>query len=213
MSSLLIILSTGTDGRWHPGIGDPTPLGWATVFAYFAAALAALRAASFVRASARAPGLEETRPVEALTIARFWTCVALCMVLLGFNKQLDLQTWFTEVMRDLALTQGWYEQRQRYQVAFIAALAVSGVIALGALAFALRRVIGQVLGGTIGLVFISTFVLVRAVSFHHVDRMLGTGRIRLNWVLELSGIAIIFVSAMRADVRRVRHVSPHAVRP
>lgn len=209
MSSLLTILSTGTDGRWHPGIGDPTPLGWATVFAYFAAALAAVRAASLVRTRAA----DETRPVEALTVARFWTCVAMCMVLLGFNKQLDLQTWFTEVMRDLALTQGWYAQRQRYQVAFIGALAVSGMVALCALAWALRRVIGQVLGGTIGLVFISTFVLVRAVSFHHVDRMLGTGRIRLNWVLELSGIAIIFVSAMRADARRGRQDTPHAVRP
>src|SRR4051812_24787616 len=39
--------------------------------------------------------------------------------------------------------------------------------------------------------FLVTFVLVRAASFHHIDALLGYGRVRLNWVLELSGIILV----------------------
>ena len=204
MPSLLIILSTGNDGRWHPGIGDPTPLGWVTVVAYLLAAAAAFRTSARVRAPhAQAP---------ERTLARFWLSVGFVMVALGVNKQLDLQTYFTESMRDLALSQGWYGDRRRYQIAFIAALALGGVLAFALLASALRPVIAEVLGGAIGLVLITTFVLVRAASFHYVDRLLGAGRLRLNWVLELSGIAVILLSALRADSRRTRATAPEVAR-
>ena len=34
MQALFVALVTGADGRWHPGIGDPTIMGWVTVVAY-----------------------------------------------------------------------------------------------------------------------------------------------------------------------------------
>jgi len=33
------LLAVTIDGRWQPGIGDPTWMGWATVAAYFVAAV------------------------------------------------------------------------------------------------------------------------------------------------------------------------------
>lgn len=198
MLNLAIILSTGADGRWHPSIGDPTPLGWLTVVAYFAAAVAAFRASARSNASARESLRGSTAYKDARIVAHFWAGVALCMLLLGVNKQLDLQTFFTETMRDLARTQGWYADRRRYQIAFIAAIAVSGGLGLSFLLYALRRVMRQVLAGAIGLLLITVFVLVRAASFHHVDMLLGFGTIRLNWVLELSGISVVLFSAQRA---------------
>jgi hypothetical protein len=45
--------------------------------------------------------------------------------------------------------------------------------------------------------FLVTFVAVRAASFHHIDRWLGYGVVRLNWVLELGGIALVALSALR----------------
>ena len=30
MQPLFVALVTGSDGRWHPGIGDPTVMGWVT---------------------------------------------------------------------------------------------------------------------------------------------------------------------------------------
>jgi hypothetical protein len=209
LPSLLTILSTGSDGRWHPGIGDPTPLGWVTVIAYVLAAVAAFRASGRMRAQSDGPDGQRTR---ARTVGRFWAGVGVVMITLGINKQLDLQTYFTEAMRDLALAEGWYEDRRRYQVAFIAALCLAGVLASGIVVLALRHVLGEVLGGALGLVLITTFVLVRAASFHYVDRLLGAGKLRLNWVLELSGIAIILLSALRADPRRTRATAPQVAR-
>ena len=208
LPSLLTILSTGSDGRWHPGIGDPTPLGWVTVVAYLVTAAMAFRGSARVHAART----QAADPGRTRTVARFWLGVGIVMIALGINKQLDLQTYFTESMRDLALSQGWYEDRRRYQVAFIAALGLGGVLALGLIALALRQVIGEVLGGALGLVLITMFVLVRAASFHYVDRLLGTGKLRLNWVLELSGIAVILLSALRADSRRTRATAPGVAR-
>jgi hypothetical protein len=51
---------------------------------------------------------------------RAWRSIALAFLVLGLNKQLDLQTALTEAGRVLANVQGWYDQRQIVQVAFIA---------------------------------------------------------------------------------------------
>ena len=197
-------LVTGADGRWHPGIGDPGVVGWLTVVAYFAAAGLAYRALRLHRAVTRVddgPRPPATTPSRFLrdeaVLWRFWALVVLSMLLLGFNKQLDLQTWFTEVGRDLAHRQGWYEVRRPLQVAFIGLIALIGACLTAALAFAMRHVLRRVVGALVGLGALVTFVIVRAASFHHVDMLLGRGRVRLNWVLELGGIALIAISAFR----------------
>lgn len=207
--SLFTLLSTGADGRWHPGIGDPTPLGWFTVVAYVAAAFAAFRASLLRRAY-----ISDDDPQVAAdqrAVARFWVAVGVCMVALGINKQLDLQTFFTETLRSLSKTQGWYEDRRRYQIGFILSLALGGAGGLAAIVYGLRHVFRYIVGGAVGLVLIVSFVLVRAASFHHVDQLLGSGRIRLNWVLELSGIAVVLIAALRARYP-ARPPSPDRIR-
>ncbi len=196
MFILSCLLTTGTDGRWHPGIGDPTLIGGFTVLAYFLAAALSVQALSAHLARVRAsPHAHDER-----RLVTFWALVVAVMVLLGVNKQLDLQTWFTEVARDLAKRDGWYEARRRYQVVFIAAIALLGAASTLAIALALRRVITRVLLAVCGLGALATFVVIRAASFHHVDVLLGRGPVRLNWVLELGGIACVALSA-----RRQRH--------
>jgi hypothetical protein len=200
-----MLLSTDADGRWHPGIGDPTPLGWVTVIAYLAAAFAAFRASFLSRAQVVGVFDDPFGERDRRAVARFWAAVGLCMIALGINKQLDLQTFFTEALRSIAMSQGWYEDRRRYQIGFIVGLALGGSVALALVVFALRRVFRYIFLGATGLALITGFVLVRAASFHHVDQLLGSGRIRLNWVLELSGIAVVLVAALRA---RVPHPVP-----
>jgi hypothetical protein len=212
MVQLSSFLVTGADGRWHPGIGDPGVVGWLTVAAYFAAGALAYRALRLHRAGAadarsatgsaqgdlpaRAGG--SSRPaIDEAILVRFWGLVLFSMLLLGVNKQLDLQTWFTEIGRDLAHRQGWYEVRRPLQVAFIALIGVAGAAATVGLAFSIRHVLHRVIGALVGLGALVTFVIVRAASFHHVDMLLGRGRVRLNWVLELGGIALIAISAFR----------------
>lgn len=66
-------------GEWRPGIGDPTFMGWFTVFSYFMCAAVALSVCTLNRAQDR-------------RFARFWLVIGVVMVLLGINKQLDLQS-------------------------------------------------------------------------------------------------------------------------
>jgi hypothetical protein len=201
MRSLWMTLSTGADGRWQPGIGDPTPMGWLTVIAYAAAAGAAFWVAHTARTRRRELAMVRARERSQLaSIARFWLIVCCVMGLLGINKQLDLQSLITQVGRDLSMAQGWYEDRRPLQLAFVAIVMVVGSVATLSLAYSVRHVIGRVAGGVVGLGMIVSFVVIRAASFHHIDLLLR-GPLHLNWVLELSAIGVVLVSALRAARR------------
>jgi hypothetical protein len=196
-----ILLVTDPSGRWHPGIGDPTVMGWLTVLAYALAAFFCQRA--FV---ASRYGAEKLRSISAdeahnqKQLSWFWLVACVAMALLGLNKQLDLQTLFTEIGRDLAQSQGWYQERRKYQALFIVTIGLlGGAFAVGA-AFLLRRVARRIRLALGGLSALVVFVVVRAASFHHVDILLRSGPIRLNWVLELGGIALVALAAHRAAI-------------
>ena len=133
-----------------------------------------------------------------MNIARRLQLIALLVMLaLGINKQLDLQTWLTEVGRDLALQYGWYRHRRVVQAVFIAAMVVGGLGVGLWLARRLRDLDGYARRAAYGLVVLGVFVLVRAASFHHVDMLLGFSwnRIAVNVLLELGGIGAIVHSA------------------
>ena len=185
-----------TDGDvWHPGIGDPTVMGWLTVFAYFAVAVLCIR-------RAQGAGAYPQRLI-------FWSSVAVLLVVLGVNKQLDLQTWLTLAGRRVAIEQGWYEHRRVVQLLFVLFV---GLAACGSFLFMwhLVRRNRELWLPLLGVLLILAFVIVRAASFHHIDtlinfRFLG---VRMNWVLELGAIAVIGLGACR----RMRGTSPRANR-
>jgi hypothetical protein len=175
--------------RWRPEIGDPSLMGWLTVAAYGLAALTAFAAA---RRAARAPGLAKGSRMT-------WLMVAALLTLLCLNKQLDLQSLFTDIGRVVSYKQGWYGQRRDFQKWFVlAVLAASSGLTL----FCIIRFRGfwqrHVLLAC-GLAFLLTFIVVRAVSFHHFDVFLKSGiaGVRMNWLLELGGIAMVWLAALR----------------
>jgi hypothetical protein len=186
-------------GEWSPGIGDPSFMGWLTVVAYFVAGAICLRAA---RRSRRAAGAS---PAD-LRVSHVWWLFALALFALGVNKQLDLQTALTEIGKTLALQQGWYESRRKVQLAFIVLL---GVLALGGvswLAWHLRHSLRRMRAALVGGAILVWFVVARGTSFHHIEelidiRLLG---LRMNWVVELTGIAVIAFAAHRDRPSRRR---------
>ncbi len=179
----------GWVGQWSPGIGDPTVLGWVTVVAYFAATVVCYR----LRARF-SPNADWLRRKER----RFWATMTAILLFLCINKQLDLQTAMTELLRICARRQGWYDHRRTYQVAFIAAMAVALPVAAVVLFRVTRGLAGAIKLAGLGLVVIGGFVLIRAASFHHIDRLLGERilNFKLNWILELGGIAIVLVGSL-----------------
>ncbi len=172
--------------QWSPTIGDPSVIGWLTVAAYGFAALLCLRARrnSHVR--------------------WFWLILALLLFALMINKQLDLQSALTASARCLSQMQGWYEDRKSVQIGFIIVVVFSGFwISLVSLWF-LRKHLREVGIALIGFVTLICFVMIRAAGFHNFDAFLGAEimSIRMNWLLELSGITLIAANAAWVGRRR-----------
>lgn len=181
-------MATSTDGTWLPGIGDPSPVGWFTVVAYLGAAWLCWRLVS-------KSGLQRTpMPPER---QRLWWLMAASMAFFGINKQLDLQTAFTEIGRAVAQSGGWYEQRHKVQVAFIALIGLAGGVGLGVLAWVSRPLTRSRALALGGLVFLASFIVIRAASFHHVDLLINDTvfGLRWNWIFELSGIGLVAAGA------------------
>jgi hypothetical protein len=128
---------------------------------------------------------------------RIWWSITALFLALAINKQLDLQTAFTEVGRILANAQGWYPQRQIVQLGFVILVAVASVIATAALLIWARHTPIATWLALIGLTLVIGFVLIRAASFHHIDRFIRTAvlGLRWNWILEMGGIGVVLLAS------------------
>lgn len=168
---------------WTPQIGDPQMTGWLTVIAYLACLMLAIR-------------VLRRRPAGA---ARgLWLSIAALMAFLGLNKQLDLQTALTATGRCMAHAQGWYDNRYLVQLAFIAGLVIGVVLAL---IWATRTLRGHMRRNglaLLGMAILCGFVLVRAVGFHHVDRLISMdiANIKFNFWFENAGLMLIAINAV-----------------
>lgn len=169
--------------QWSPVIGDPSLIGWLTVAAYGVTAVLCLGA---------------WRRSDVRAVSWFWLILSVLLFALMINKQLDLQSALTASARCLSQMQGWYEDRRVVQVGFILAILVFGVMVAVLMLWALRRHLGQVGVALIGFILLICFVLIRAAGFHNFDALLKAEilSIRINWLLELSGIALIALNAV-----------------
>lgn len=184
----LLDLRTCIASTWSPVIGDPTILGWITVVCYVVAGLLSAIACHNQTGKQRV----------------FWFGLAVLLLLLSINKELDLQTALTAAARCIAKADGWYADRRSIQITFIfAIIAISGVTAL-ALCWILRRDLRAVGLALFGVATLLAFIAIRAAGFHHFDRLIGyqIGNVRMNWIMELGGIAMITVNALFALRRK-----------
>ncbi|MGB3246437.1 MAG: isopropylmalate isomerase [Sulfitobacter sp.] len=168
--------------RWSPEIGDPTAMGWITVAFYFGASL--LAALVFYKRYGRQ--------------RIFWLILSLFLLALAINKQLDLQSALTAAGRCLAQAQGWYAERQSVQIKFIIAVIGATFLTAVVLFWMMRRELRHLWLALIGLLFLLAFIAIRAAGFHHFDQFIGyeIGSIRMNWAMEIGGIAMIAVNAL-----------------
>ncbi|MCG8557647.1 MAG: hypothetical protein MJD61_20515 [Proteobacteria bacterium] len=191
-------LAPSAAGGWEPGIGDPSFVGWFTVFAYFAAAALCWRR--------RAP-MEASRPQR---VAGLWLGLCMLLLLLGVNKQLDLQTWFTVSARHVVTELGWYDQRRTLQAVLISVVGLGGLGCVAVLLWFARGQLRQLRLPLAGSALLISFVVIRAASFHHVDEMLGVrvADLRTNRILELGGIGLIAAGAWQRGVGNGRTDGP-----
>lgn len=191
--TLPLQLTEVVNGRWVPAISDPTVYGWLTVAAY---AWAAFFCALCARWAGRlCPGVGRRR------FAAFWAVLALGLAFMAINKQLDLQGLLGVWARDLAHEQGWYEHRRVYQKRFIIGIAAGGSVLVLAILVMMRGLLRRTWPAVLGLGLTLGFVLIRAASFHHVDKLLGVrvggaGGVAFNWLFEWAGILLIAAGAL-----------------
>lgn len=180
----------------QPLIGDPTLLGWLTVVVYLLAAVACAVCAW------RADEIFEGENVWQHRL--IWGGMALGLLFLSINKQLDLQTWFTAVIKTTARQYGLYDLGRQAQLYFIFAMILLSLILVGVIAWVFRHVWRHYWLLLLGLVFIARFIIVRAAGFYGValPRLSQfTGGFKINWLLEIIGALVIALAAYM-NIRR-----------
>lgn len=176
---IMAISSLVENGRWTPGIGDPTITGWVTVAVYFVVAVICLKAAFSTN-------------TEKLT-KNFWLFLTLFLMALGINKQLDLQILLTQLGKDIAIEQGWYKYRRIVQAGFIILIGVIGLTTLTLLKKTYQNTNSSFKVALTGCSILFLFIFTRASSFHHTDifKSLNLADIKIYSVLELGGLLVI----------------------
>ena len=188
------VIAATVNGRWHLGIGDPTLFGWITVAVYLAVFARCMYLVNLSK--------------KLGTSFKFWLFLAILLMALGINKQLDLQTWFTQYMRDMALAHGWYGNRRALQQDFIVFLAVAMLVTLLSLRFFLANSWRQHKLTWLGIALLCIFILIRAASFHHFDILIGhpVFGVRVNVILEIGALLLISIGTFY-DKTLVRPIS------
>lgn len=169
---------------WHLGIGDPNAPGWTITLGYLATA-----AFCFFR-SRHYGGLHDAR------FTRFWFMVGLFLLLMGINKQLDLQTLLIGTAKVFSLNYGFYQYRHRLVVGFIVALLIWGAVSQAWLYTSMKRLHTPERRALLGLGILFVFIAARVAYFQHVavfhDTVLAQ---RFYWFMEIAAIVCIASAA------------------
>lgn len=181
---------------WSPTIVESLMMSWVTVTVYFLTAMQAGYVAGRVEFVRRGDDAWKNRV--------FWLLLTGLLVVLGLNKQFDLQSYVTAGARCSARVGGWYEDRHQWQILFM--LSIGGAFIYGARPV-LRYFRGHMSGNwwaMVGASFLLAFVLLRASSFHDFDSFINYtfNGVRMNWVVEISGILLISFQSMVILIRQ-----------
>jgi hypothetical protein len=188
-------------GKWHIGFHDLSVLGLLTTTGFLAVAWMSGRRA-----------LEAARDSPALGVdVQPWWIIFAIAFLLGVNKQLNLQTLFMDLGRDLSVSYGWFESRRSVQAAFVIASGILGLIAaLFALLgyrtfwFAHRRM-------SVGLALVACYCLLRIAEINHVPIGADDGKDTRLWPIKLAGIGLmLWGAAVPRPLPNLLHRSPRS---
>lgn len=183
-----------TQSGWQPGFGDDDLVGWMITAAYF---LAALLCTAAFRDEARS-----YRVNRQLQRPMFWIILTALLVLLGFNKQLDLQTWVQSTGDHLIVSEGLERHRRLLKILSLLTLGLAGTGVSMAMLLYIGRQWRLYLLSFVGLLYLGVFIVLRAA-----DCLPGLGDFNHRYYesihlgLELPGVLMIGVSAARAVYR------------
>lgn len=175
---------------WQLRFNDPTLFAWLTVFAYLMASILCTTCILF---------LERIFPNQSLIVHRLiWAGLAVAMLFLGANKQLDLQSPLTRAIKGMAYRQGWAEWGQLAQVLLVTFLGAFSILVIFIVSWSIRKTWKQYWILLIGLMFLARFIIVRVASIYGVslpELSQLTGGLRVTWLLEILGAMLVAIAA------------------
>ncbi len=140
-------------------------------------------------------------PTRSLEFSWIWRRVALLILLLGINQQLDLQTLLIQSGRALAEAEGWFAYRRLVQRAFFGLFAGGFLLLISLAAWRCRAFLNKHRLVTLGLAILIGFIFMRAADFNHVWLRSLQAVYEDSWknYLELLGLGLIAEGARRAS--------------
>jgi hypothetical protein len=173
--------------HWQPRIGDPSPMGWVTVFSYYLSALICFL--PLFRKQVR------HRQHEIV----FWCTASFGMLLLGLVKEFNLLVAVKAIARLAAQSYGVVDMRRPAQALVMGLLVLTFVACLIPCIRAFSSVGIHHRLTICGGAYLLLFVLFRGISLHAFDELLDCTVLgaRLNWIIELSGIYWVMFSVIR----------------
>ena len=222
MEEIVILFPIFSAISWRPVFNDNDFSGWLVTTAYLVAVTYCFLAAKKTRmrraalrtpAHGMKPSLEEsTAPwpggngtLQALSLSpefsRIWRRLALLILLLGINQQLDLQTLLIQSGRALAEAEGWYAYRRLVQRTFFGLFAFGFLLLASLAAWRCRAFLNRHRLVTLGLAILIGFVLIRAADFNHVWLKSLQAAHEDSWkdYLEMLGLGLIAAGARRSS--------------
>ncbi len=186
-----------TQEGWRPGFGDNNLLGWAITIAYF---LTALLCAAAFRDEARTYNV-----VRRLQRPAFWIILTALLVLLGLNKQLDLQTWIHSTGDNLVQSGGLNSRRLGIKILSLVTLGLTGLGISMAMLLYIGRQWRLYMLAFVGLLYLGVFIVLRAADSLPILRDINHRYYEwVHLILELGGVLMIAASAARAVYRETR---------
>jgi hypothetical protein len=182
------------DSQMHVG-NQLTVLGWIMLGLYLVAAFLAVCAALVAGSK------------NSAAMRRVWICLGVILAILGLNKQFDLQTMLIELGRRIAYGENLLPYRRELYVLFFLGFMLAVIALFAAVLVRFSTDLGKyardfpLAAGGCGL--IGVYIVIRAATIDHVDRMLGFDleRVPFLWLLEASGLLLIMVQALRTMAR------------
>ncbi len=126
------------------------------------------------------------------TLYRFWTISSIVLLFIGMDTVLCISTFITEWLREIARAGGWYETRHAIQYKVLIGLGLASLLFTGKLSRAIDTVWHLVRMEVISIIILISLFLLRTISFHDTDAVLGTrfAQESLQTMLELIGLGL-----------------------
>jgi len=173
------------NGHWREHAGDYTPIGWFVTGLYLLGA--GICMICIIKSRQHSP-----------TCTRFWWMCVLALLLLGINKQLDLQMLLADLGRTYAKSRAWYTMRKPVQIQAVSIVLALCLGLVEIILFKLRQQPKITWLALFGLTILALYFGLRMVSLHHVDKLImgSYGGLAMGSLIEVAGILCINASAL-----------------